>query len=369
MGEMGVRVGRRLCCPLLVAGMLVVSAGSSVGGEEVRRHAIEPAISCFPLGAAWLPGEDLLLVLDPREGGRLLKLRRAGSKATELKTLDDDRFPLARAMGLFDDLATPRLLVGGAREGEVFEISLAANLRVTETFAWGNVPLGPSTRLLKVRQVLRRENVVFITGALLQGDQVREGVFRMAPSSPQPLETVAEYAVHTGPLTALYQPGRLLAAAGTAVYFLDVGQQPPVVVELFPKRRKLAAFPPGFTRPPDPPPTLQGRDAAWAHTEMLEKAAIPLGLFGRGRDLLLLTRKPAGQGKTLWQLHRLEPERDRLVGSLTLPTAAPMVVVAPGEKRWGILELGPLGGVFERPLASWVELPAAVLDGSSTPSP
>lgn len=158
----------------------------------------------------------------------------------------------------------------------------------------------------------------------------------------------------------------LLTSTAKGVFLLEY-HGGPRVVRLLPEEKKLESFPPGFISPPPVPPNLSGPDGAWAFNEGVETNPVPVGLFAFGGDLFILTRTPKGANKALWQLHRLDPENDRLTGTLELPTEAPGIVLVPGKTRWAVLELGPAAPLLERKLLALGEFPASVL--ASLPRP
>src|SRR5205085_7051709 len=100
--------------------------------------------------------------------------------------------------------------------------------------------------------------------------------------------------------------------------------------------RRLNAFPRGFDRLPSLPKNT-GEDSAVPRARMIEAATIPVALYGRGTFLYLLTRQPQAKG-TLWRLHRIDPKKDTILGSTTLPTSAANLVLAPGPASWAVLE-------------------------------
>ena len=105
----------------------------------------------------------------------------------------------------------------------------------------------------------------------------------------------------------------------------------------------------------------------------LERSTSAVRLYGRGNFLYLLTRKPAGQG-TSWQLWQIDPRRDTIVRSLTLPTQANHVYLAPGPLHWAVIEKGAVIQSGSQAIhsmlllpSSWIENPAAqeLTDGNA----
>jgi hypothetical protein len=166
--------------------------------------------------------------------------------------------------------------------------------------------------------------------------------------------------------------GEAIAPAAGGYYVLRYSQ-PTFILELAPEKRRLKAFPPGFEALPKLP-ELGGFAAASALYKALEHSTAATGLYGRGGLLYLLTRRPAAQG-TLWQLWQIDPRRDAVLRSLTLPTTANHVFLAPGPKDWAVIEKGPVVEAGQQAIRSmlliptpWIEGPSKVLaDGNSVP--
>ncbi len=126
--------------------------------------------------------------------------------------------------------------------------------------------------------------------------------------------------------------------------------------------RRLKAFPGGFDHLPALPKNT-GEDSTLPRARVLEASAIPVALYGRGASLYLLTRQVA-QGKALWRLHRIDPRKDVLLGSITLPTSAPELELAPGPDAWAVLEESwlPSGSLRNDGL---LLIPVAAIDGGA----
>lgn len=349
----------RVALLAVAAGALAAEAPAPAG---VRRHAVTPPVDSYLQSAAWLPGEERLLIPDPRYQ-RLLVFSRQGGPPQVVTALPGWDRPLTGLFTAWSEGGTTHLVVNDWEQQKVWELELGDDLAVRKQIALHSLQLQPTAHLERVERLLRHGHHLYLQAGFRLADQrTRAGVARIVADTPNLLEFLTtEYRVNTAALVMLYR-APLLAAGPTGVFLLELGGDPPYLEQLAPTRRRLQAFPPGYGPPPDAPPGAQGRDAAWAHLTAMETSFMPAGLYARGRWLLLLTREPLGGGKTRWRLHCLDPVRDRLGGSFELPTAAPEILIAPGEKRWAIVELGPLQGVMERPLASWVELPGELLD-------
>lgn len=156
----------------------------------------------------------------------------------------------------------------------------------------------------------------------------RARMFRPAPS---------ETALHR-----LYRLGYPYAAAdGENVFFLLLESGGPSLLQVAPLVRRLRAFPEGFGALPRPPSSNGGRRTGRLYG-FLEDAQYPTGLYAWRGLLYVLTRSPGAGGETHWRLHVVDPERDEVVGALTLPTRAPHLGIVPGPRFWALIEKGPV---------------------------
>ncbi|HEY4564798.1 MAG TPA: hypothetical protein VIJ36_17575, partial [Thermoanaerobaculia bacterium] len=74
------------------------------------------------------------------------------------------------------------------------------------------------------------------------------------------------------------------------------------------------------------------------------------------------TRRPASDGKAIWELHRIDPVKDVVSGTVILPTSASELVLAPGKESWAILEKGPLTASVKREIRTLLLVPAAAIE-------
>lgn len=157
-------------------------------------------------------------------------------------------------------------------------------------------------------------------------------------------------------------PVRRLATAGgrdASVFALRYGETP-FVQELVPDVRPLQAFPelPAtvVTLPESTGPADTAYDSA------LAAASYPAGLYGDQAGLYVLVRDATGDA-ILWDLHRIDPERDDLVGKLRLPTSAPHLSLLPGRKYWVLEE----SDAFRKPMRLLL-LSSAAMRAGEVPS-
>ncbi len=154
----------------------------------------------------------------------------------------------------------------------------------------------------------------------------RARIFRPAPS---------EDALHR-----LYRLGYPYATAdGDRIYFLLMETDGVGILQVAPRIRRLRAFPEGFDSLPRPPSSRGGRHTARVYA-LLQQARYPAGLYAWGERLFVLTRSPREEGGTRWTLHVVDPERDEVTRTLTLPTDAAHLSLVPGPRSWALLEKG-----------------------------
>jgi hypothetical protein len=168
-----------------------------------------------------------------------------------------------------------------------------------------------------------------------------QGFVRLNLDPLEIVEFVREVSTDS-PADLMYRLNRpVIAVAGGAAYALSFSQ-PPALVRLTPPHETLKAFPAGFAALPTTSQRQGGAGAAAVLFGSLEAASYPVALYGSGKYLYLLTRKPRAGGGTLWQVTQIDPARDALVRTLTLPTEANHLDLAPGPRHWALVEKGPV---------------------------
>jgi hypothetical protein len=193
------------------------------------------------------------------------------------------------------------------------------------------------------------------------------GILQVRLSPSLALDKVVEeipYASNGGNLTSFYLT--VAASASGDPYFLRF-DEPSYILDV--KRgRRLKAFPPGFEHLPQLPKNT-GEDSTVSRAKTVETSKLPVALYGRGAFLYLLTRQAQPQGKTLWQLHRIDPTKDALTSTFTIPSTAGNLKLAPGPDSWTILEESSMIPAGElRPQGLFL-VSAAAVDQGGTISP
>lgn len=119
-----------------------------------------------------------------------------------------------------------------------------------------------------------------------------------------------------------------------------------------------STLPPGLRAPKLPD---------WDHPQQfvdmmkrIERASMPVGLWGWYDSLYLLYRAPQGEG-TRWTLYNIDPTRKHPQSSADLPISANHVTVVPGPKSWAIIEKGPVRAYGAQSISRVLFIPAQLL--------
>ena len=220
--------------------------------------------------------------------------------------------------------------------------------------------------------VALRDRLYVQASRLTEGNQSEReyAEFGAAPQPNGPGGAFAELAAWPGFEGERYWYGSLhdLATTGGrtgAVFALRFSPAEPFVQELAGDGRRLEAFP----DLPAPMPVLpregpEGRDAFYA---ALEVSSYPAGLFADEDSLYVLMRDATG-GEPVWDLHRIDPQRDEVIGKVRLPTHAAHVSLLPGRRYWVLEEsTSGLEGFF-RPPIRFLLLSSAAIRAGEVPS-
>jgi hypothetical protein len=91
----------------------------------------------------------------------------------------------------------------------------------------------------------------------------------------------------------------------------------------------------------------------------VEQSAMPTGLYGWEGSLYLLSRAPLPHGGgTRWTLTKIDPLRERILWSASLPTRAHHLTVVPGARKWAFIEKGPVIAWGQQEIKSALFVPA-----------
>ncbi len=134
----------------------------------------------------------------------------------------------------------------------------------------------------------------------------------------------------------------------------------PFIQELAGEGRSLNAFP----KLPAPLPTLPQASSSdrSANNAAIEASSYPAGLYADEDSLYVLIRDATAQ-RPAWDLHRIDPEQDEVVGKLRLPTNAVHVNLLPGRRFWVLEESGSGVDTFRTPTRLLLLSSAAIRAG------
>ena len=157
------------------------------------------------------------------------------------------------------------------------------------------------------------------------------------PSAPPgALREIAAWPLFEGEHGWIGSPSDLAATGGRAasVFALRFAPDDPYIQELVGEGGRLEAFP---DLPAPFPESLRAAGGGWAGWGPLEASSYPAGLYADRDSLYVLMRDATGDA-VVWDLHRIDPEQDAVVGKLRLPTNAPHVSLLTGPRYWLLLE-------------------------------
>ena len=149
-----------------------------------------------------------------------------------------------------------------------------------------------------------------------------------------------------------------------SVFALRFAPDGPFIQELVGQGRRLKAFP---DLPVPLPELLRFSGGGWSGWGPLEASSYPAGLYADRDALYVLMRDATGEG-VVWDLHRVDPELDAVVGKLRLPTNAPHVGLLPGRRYWVLLEASSGLEHPRRPPIRLLLLSSAAIRAGEVPS-
>lgn len=300
--------------------------------------------------AAWRAGGELVVV--DRLAGKLLRFDARGEPIGEILRPGSDRFAINQP---FHVQAVGDGLV--VQDGLYRLVWLDAALEGTRSAdTRGRVALLDHTVV---------DGSVFVYGtapAALDGKPW--GFFELAAEDLAQRRLVHPIEPEALSMFSLSRP--VVAQVGGVAYGLDYGP-PPTLRRLSEPGTRLAAFPDGFETLPSFP-GKGGPEAIERFYGIVEQSRVPAQLHGFGRHLYLLTRHPSPESGTVWELHRIDPEKDAVEATLRLPSGSPDLEIVPGEPDWAVIEKGRIRLGGRQDVLGVLLLPASWLDGS-TPSP
>jgi tetratricopeptide (TPR) repeat protein len=210
-------------------------------------------------------------------------------------------------------------------------------------------------------------------GILAVADLVgKDGIWRNAiiqlDAAGQQVEIVHWIGRH-GRDSDLYRVGiPALAAIGAVGYFLALEEDP---IGLYELRRgglphRLSTLPPipGGLR--DQLHRQMTLDRTADLFRLLAAGSIPAGIFGQGDALFLLDRHAEKTtGRISWNLVRLDPRNCRRFYATSIPTTAPHLTAAPGDRLWAFFEKQVVEGFGRQAVPSMLLVSSELLRATS----
>jgi len=209
-----------------------------------------------------------------------------------------------------------------------------------------------------------------IADARLPDGSWRSGFVSMSPEDPTEYTVLRQIPVADRREFDAYLMGyRHVSVLDGRGYFLAM-REPPRILEAGTTGvvRWLTAFPPGFDKIPALPPH-GGAASGEVRFRAYESARLPVGLYGWNGRLYVLTREPLDSrpdAGTRWSLTRIDPGKDRIEGSVVLPTHTEHVSLIPGPRYWAILEKGRVKHSGDQPIRSMLWIATSWIEGSDS---
>ncbi len=330
----------------------------TAGGSYCRSFDLQPRPAWLAFGE-WV-NDGTELILPDAFDGRLLRYKRTGEQLRPLST-----------PSLSATFSRPASIDNSGRGLVVLDlpderlVALKANLQLAWQARLRDVPFPDDERIeLFLSFISAGDGFIGLT--VLVNEKTQEkwwGIARVRlGDSPQVerVHTLPSMMSEEGSFYFSHQ-GPYLAKANGAVYALFFGERPHIE-RLLPSPGKLAAFPAGYTSPVLGFNTRENTESAF---RAWENSTAPVALFGRGRFLYLLARRPRADQGTEWILFQIDPKRDKMIRSIALPTRAKHVLVIPGPREWAIVEKGgvvAVGGGFEQTVGAALFIRSSMIE-------
>jgi len=343
---------------VILLGLYVLAAAGE--SPRCRRATPEPSPS-WSFSASWNPVGDVLLLVD-LGGARILRFGKDGRHLGTIDGGSQERFQFDHPTEL---VATNEgyLLANGSTRLIWFdqEIKPIRSLDLQMTRSVSRVRGPPGFRALFAHDFAQIGDQVVVYGSVLTAEKLIERAWvRLNVPTGELTEISEEVELDLPGLHMELLTSPLLAHVDGGAYALRL-VEPPFIAQITPDRRHLRAFPEGFERLPTLP-NERGRAAAAIQFKALERATAPMGLYGRGSYLYLLTRQPGSEGKTRWRVSQIDPRRDTLVRTLDLPTSANHLYLAPGAQYWAVVEKGPVVVAGQQEITSILLIPSTWIE-------
>jgi hypothetical protein len=322
---------------MLVLGALLSSAPASASPLS-GQHVDFDAPPAWTISGAW--ASDGSLVLVDAALSKVLLYKQDGKRLNALANPVDKNLAFPK----------PAIIQRLERGGYLLEDQDGHLVRLDENYkplsSWDLLASakGPQGELGSVLNWISvNEDVIVAFGDVKQGDRWFSAFLRINLSHPADFEVLQEVSETASRFYLLGNP-YIAAVRGEAFYL--VMDDPPYLVRAGDgiRRRVAGLSTSSFHRPQLP--SQRGEGGVKAAYSVLERASMPVGLYGWNGYLYLLSRETVeGRAGLAWVLAKIDPDTERIMSSRVLDSTASHLSVVPGQKFWAFLEKGPVRGV------------------------
>jgi hypothetical protein len=166
-------------------------------------------------------------------------------------------------------------------------------------------------------------------------------LMRFSTHNPSSFDTLASWSLSDASRQFSRLGYPVLASVHNKAYILLIGESARIHVAdhtLLP----LKAFPSGYSHVPEIPARWDREMMSAIYAKMVNSQTVA-GLYSEGEFLYVLTRRPdLSSGGTVWNISKIDPNRDLLLYTKKLPIESPHIVLVPGASKWAIVEKGPV---------------------------
>jgi hypothetical protein len=186
----------------------------------------------------------------------------------------------------------------------------------------------------------------------------KSGFVRFPVDRPQDFTVLKSqpYEASSRTFYQLAQP--YIASLGNTGYVLLMDKQMQIAKETKGKLEPIHAFPEGLDRKAPSLPKFFSFDDLVPVMSAVERSTMPTGLYGWEGSLFVLWRKVEGRTTARWYLTKIDPQADRVVGTVSIATSASHLSVVPGPESWAFIEKGPMRAVGVQDIGTLLLVPA-----------
>jgi len=342
-----------------LAGFLASCLSLGAAAVTVVRTPEIAAMDAGPVWASvatWDHAEERIVIADPGSG-RIYVYDTGGR--VQRRVENPGRGPLEYTKANYADRVGNRYLIATSSYQWLW---FDRDLRATAAWELDWDTGAPHSRL-DTSEFDFTDTHLYTIGATMnfEGKWSDKGVFAVSLKD-RGVRRLATFAKDMEEFSFYNEPPFNLAVCSGQPWLLKMG--PTVsIMEARDNGKRLRSFPAEFQKRPAIPllndaSSVRGRRAA------LRNSTIASGLFCSGDRLLLLAHKPRAGGGQQWLVYPIDPVQDAMSTPVELPTTADEIVFVPGQKRWAVLEKGPMKYVGVQPLVRMISFPRPAMTPS-----